>query len=209
MSTVELRRVPKQQRSREKYDRVLAVASMLVAERGNDAVSMREIAEGAELPISSVYQYFPDKNSILWTILSGHFDALEQKWLLELGQANNFSEVSECALALFDEFVVLCRSEPTFSRLWRSIQANAVLMELDQAFNERIADALLKQLQEIGVEVDRKRVWTNIFLMASLSGSALQLAFNDEKRCEEILAEFRRMIRAQLPMLESELGRRN
>ena len=203
MGTVDLRRVPKQQRSREKYDRVLTVASRLIAERGNDAVSMREIAEAAELPISSVYQYFPDKNSILWTILSGHFETLEKKWLLELQQTRSFSEVTDCALALFDEFVALCRSEPTFSRLWRSVQANAVLMELDQAFNERIADALLKQLQVIGIQVENKNLWTSLYLMASLSSSALQLAFNDEARCKDILAEFRRMIRAQLPKLDS------
>lgn len=202
MSAVELRRVPKQQRSREKYNRVLAVASKLIAERGNDAVSMREIAESAALPISSVYQYFPDKNSILWTILSSHFEVVEQKWLLELKEVRGLDDLIECSLALFDEFVALCRTEPTFSRLWRSVQANAVLMELDLAFNERIADAMLAQLKVIGVKGDHSQVWTSIYLMASLSSSTLQLAFNDEARCESILAEFRRMIRAQLPLLD-------
>lgn len=198
MVTVELRRVPKQQRSREKYDRVLAVAGELIAERGNDGVSMREIADAASLPISTVYQYFPDKNAILWTLFSAHFDKLEQAWLSELEQITSYEALVESSLILFDAFVDLCRLEPTFSKLWRSIQANAVLAELDQALNQRIADALSNKLTQLGFEGDRDQTWTSVYLMASLSSSALQLAFDDEARCEAILEEFRDLIRVQM-----------
>lgn len=198
MGAIELRRVPKQQRSREKYDRVLTVASQLIGERGNDAVSMREIADGAALPISTVYQYFPDKNAILWTLLASHFERLEQQWLAELAEVKHPAALTDTSLRLFDNFVELCRSEAVFARLWRCAQANTVLMELDQALNQRIATALVQRLEQLGVKQDSERTWNSVYMMASLSSSALQLAFNDEARCEAILAEFRELIRSQM-----------
>lgn len=63
-----LRRAPKQERSRERVDEILAVAKRLIGEKGTDAVKMREIAALAGGPISSVYQYFPNKSAIVATL---------------------------------------------------------------------------------------------------------------------------------------------
>src|SRR5689334_10767038 len=60
-----LRRPPKQQRSRGRVEEILAAAKKLIGEKGIDAVKMREIAALAGGPISSVYQYFPNKSAIL------------------------------------------------------------------------------------------------------------------------------------------------
>ncbi len=106
-SQIELRRVPKQQPSRERYDRVLQAARLLIAERGNDSVSMRQIAEAADVPIGSLYQYFPDKNAVLWTLMSEHFDAIEEQFLLDLQEVAGVPELTNLAIELFDRFVEL------------------------------------------------------------------------------------------------------
>lgn len=63
-----LRRAPKQERSRERVDEILAVAKRLIGEKGTSEVKMREIAALAGGPISSVYQYFPNKTAIIATL---------------------------------------------------------------------------------------------------------------------------------------------
>lgn len=77
-----LRRAPKQERSRERVDEILAVAKRLIGEKGRDAVKMREIAALAGGPISSVYQYFPNKSAIVATLhdrwSSDVYDMLEE-----------------------------------------------------------------------------------------------------------------------------------
>jgi AcrR family transcriptional regulator len=195
--TVLTRRVPKQQRSREKYERVLTAARTLIADRGNDNVSMREIADAASLPIGSVYQYFPDKNAVLWTLISGHFDELETDFMDRLERGRDVNELGAASLHLFDQFVRLCGSDPCFSRLWRSVQANNVLAELDKALNERIADAFHAKLITLGVSDPDNRHWTSSYLMAMLSSTALQLAFSEPERQDQLLDEFRKLLKSQ------------
>ena len=194
---VELRRVPKQQRSREKYERVLAEARTLIAEQGNDSVSMREIADAANLPIGTVYQYFPDKNAVLWTLMSDHFDKLESDFTSRLEEVHDLTGLSNVGLHLFDQCVQLCDSDACFSRLWRSVQANAVLAELDKALNQRIADAFQDKLKSLGFDDADGRFWTSSYLMAMLSSTALQLAFSEPDRRDQLLDEFRKLMKAQ------------
>ena len=62
------RRTPTQQRSRERQERILAVATQLIASKGSDSLKMSEIAERSEISIGSLYQYFPDKSSVIRTL---------------------------------------------------------------------------------------------------------------------------------------------
>ena len=49
------RRNPTQQRSRERQERILAVATQLIAAKGSDQLKMSEIAERSEISIGSLY----------------------------------------------------------------------------------------------------------------------------------------------------------
>ncbi len=60
-----LRRAPSQKRSRERVERMLTAASEVITEQGSDAMRMGEVAERAGVSIGSLYQYFPDKGSII------------------------------------------------------------------------------------------------------------------------------------------------
>lgn len=192
------RRMPRQQRSRDRFKKIVDVARKLIADRGNDAVSMREIALAADIPIASVYQYFPDKNGLLWTLIADVFETLETKWNADLKTVDSVVALNRAALALFDELVVQCEADICFSRLWISVQANAVLAELDHAFNIRIADTYADKLYELDEDANRDDAWHRTLLMATLSSTALQLAFQMEANRKAILDEFRMVLKQQL-----------
>lgn len=69
----DLRRVPTQERSRARLERILDIADTLFAEVGYDAGTMEEIASRAETSIGSVYQFFPNKKAL--------FAALQRRYL--------------------------------------------------------------------------------------------------------------------------------
>ncbi|MET7641087.1 TetR/AcrR family transcriptional regulator [Streptomyces sp. NPDC005438] len=68
------RRKPRQVRAELTRDRILVAAAHVFAEYGYAAGTTNRIAERARLSIGSLYQYFPNKDSILAELLLRHID---------------------------------------------------------------------------------------------------------------------------------------
>jgi AcrR family transcriptional regulator len=59
------RRRPVQERSRERFARILRATRALLLETGIEALSCESIAAAADVPVGTVYQFFPNKFSIV------------------------------------------------------------------------------------------------------------------------------------------------
>ena len=55
------RRRPAQQRSRERFDRILAAARTVLVDVGFESFTFDEVAKRAEVPIGTLYQFFANK----------------------------------------------------------------------------------------------------------------------------------------------------
>lgn len=66
------RRQPVQERSRRRVERIRAAALELLETHGVDAVTTRAIAHQAEVPVATVYQFFPNRDAILQEIVTDH-----------------------------------------------------------------------------------------------------------------------------------------
>ena len=60
--------------------KISEIALHLFAERGYAAVSMRQIASKVGLQVGALYNYFPDKQTILSELLTSHMENLLQTW---------------------------------------------------------------------------------------------------------------------------------
>jgi AcrR family transcriptional regulator len=65
---LELRKEPKQARARRTYEQILSTTAILLDEVGLDGINTNLIAEKAEVNISAIYKYFPNKYAILSTL---------------------------------------------------------------------------------------------------------------------------------------------
>ena len=74
-------RKPKQARSLERVNRILDVAEVIFIEQGYAAATTKEIAAVAEVPIGTLYQFFPDKEAILQALAERYSDLLDQQVL--------------------------------------------------------------------------------------------------------------------------------
>ena len=68
------RRKPQQVRAELTRERILAAAAHIFATHGYAAGTTNRIAEQARISIGSLYQYFPNKDSILAALLVRHID---------------------------------------------------------------------------------------------------------------------------------------
>lgn len=79
------RRQPMQKRARAKREAILAAARQLIEKQGLEAVTCIRVADMAQVPVGSVYSYFPNNVAII--------EALADTWLTDLRE--QFSAVEQ------------------------------------------------------------------------------------------------------------------
>jgi AcrR family transcriptional regulator len=62
---LEPRRVPSQDRSRKRVDAILDGLAELMVERGFEAINTHHVAERANVPVGTLYQFFPNKYALV------------------------------------------------------------------------------------------------------------------------------------------------
>src|SRR3954466_12041731 len=64
-----LRKLPTQARSRERVADILKATGILLGEVGYDGLSTNLIAERAQVPVGSIYQFFQGKDDIIAALI--------------------------------------------------------------------------------------------------------------------------------------------
>jgi AcrR family transcriptional regulator len=70
------RKEPKQQRSKETVDVILAATARVLVKEGFDRASTNRIAEAAGVSIGSLYQYFPSKEALVAALVERHMERM-------------------------------------------------------------------------------------------------------------------------------------
>ncbi len=79
-SSRELRRQPKQQRGRERVEKILDAAAAVFDEVGYEAATTHLIAAKAQTAIGSLYQFFPDKAAVFNAMELRHIERVKVMW---------------------------------------------------------------------------------------------------------------------------------
>lgn len=112
----ELRRKPVQQRSQERLERILDACAELLDEVGAGALTTKEIAARAQVPIGTLYQFFTGKQSLLAALarrnLRRYLDRLTRRLAAESPQ-----DVGGFVDLAVEEFVAMKRAVPGFAAL--------------------------------------------------------------------------------------------
>jgi len=94
----------KQQRSRDRRRQILSAATRLFGAKGIDRTSLTEIASHAKVPLSSIYDYFEDKQALVLAVPEDNFAALYEKTelLLLKGSSDPVAQLRITYLSNFD-----------------------------------------------------------------------------------------------------------
>ncbi|EUB74522.1 transcriptional regulator, TetR family [Pseudomonas sp. GM41(2012)] len=170
------RRNPTQQRSRERQERILAVATQLIATKGSDQLKMSEIAERSEISIGSLYQYFPDKSSVIW-MLAERYNAESRRCIEEaLGAVEDAQGLQAAYSELLDQYYEIVLATPAMRDIWSGMQADKQLMALELQ-ESRIAGGLLADtMLRVFPDSDALRVRESAFLIWHLGEATMRLA---------------------------------
>lgn len=100
------RRTPRQQRSRQTVEAVLAAVPLVVERYGVASITTNRIAEVAGVSIGSLYQYFPDKSSVFSALQERHVGDV-RNILERYVETHRSSSFSESVVDLVEELVDL------------------------------------------------------------------------------------------------------
>ncbi|MER7207382.1 TetR/AcrR family transcriptional regulator [Streptosporangium sp. NPDC000239] len=109
-----LRRRPAQRRSLERVERMLDECARLLDEVGYDALTTKEVARRAEVPIGTFYQFFPDKQGLARALALRNLDAFLGRVTARLTEVR-LSDWTEMVDLAIDEFVAMKRTTPGFA----------------------------------------------------------------------------------------------
>lgn len=173
-----LRRAPSQKRSRERVERMLRAASEVIAEQGSDAMRMGEVAERAGVSIGSLYQYFPDKGSIIRT-LADRYNALGRDCIEgELADVSDAEGFRAAFGGLIDTYYELFLAEPVMRDIWSGTQADKQLRDIDIVYGRVNGEILGRALKRVLPDVDPAEIDRTAFLVMSLGEAAMRLAIS-------------------------------
>jgi AcrR family transcriptional regulator len=190
---MELRHTPRQARSRERLDRVLAAADALLAAEGPAAFTTTRIAEWAEIPVGSVYRFFDDKEAIAEALAVRYWREFEAR--LAATPTRGADPVDVALDALAGAF----RERPGFLALWygglRSERVRARTRPVRQAF----AGLLGQRLRERWPRAeDRERASAAEMVVLAGDGLLREAFRRDPRGDARLLSESKRMLSAYL-----------
>jgi AcrR family transcriptional regulator len=121
------RKLPQQGRSRQTVEKILNAAAHILSDRGLEGFNTNAVAEQAELSIGSLYQYFPDKDTLTATLIRRHAAAFLTE--LQSAIAKTDTDFDDRIRALVRVAVAQQLMQPQLARL---LDVEAMRLPLDQ-----------------------------------------------------------------------------
>lgn len=110
-------RTPQQQRSRRRVAALLDAAAEEFAEQGFTAATTTGIAARAGVPIGSLYQWFPDKEALLYGLADRHLTEGASVLLAALDRAQAAADLESAVRVLVEATVEANAGDPRVHRI--------------------------------------------------------------------------------------------
>ena len=181
------RRLPVQERSRERVERILDTASDIVVKQGVDALSTRTIAAQAGVPVASLYQYFSDKDAILLALVGRDMAEMDEQVAADLAALTTYS-VRGIVETTMRAYVKVYHRRPAFMQIWLRGRTNAAIYDYGRDHNRRTAADLFAFVSDLGL-IQPETPPQVAELAVEIGDRCFQLAFETSLRGDDFLIE--------------------
>jgi len=200
ISSNPVRVAPQQERSTRRLAGFLEAAAELFVEVGYEAATMTAVAERSGSSIGALYNYFPDKQSIAFTLVNQYSQELEAHWkpLMEQAETLTHAEFAELFIERITEFV---QERPAFLKLF----AAPIRFRRDPAARKasRVAIANAFRAKNPSLSNDQSILAANVTLQI-VRGMMTQYEDSDSKGKVLVVAEFKKLLTLYLRDVLSE-----
>jgi AcrR family transcriptional regulator len=171
---LEPRKSPVQARSAASVDAILQATLQVLLVIGKEQLTTTKVAARAGVSVGTLYQYFPNKSSLLQAVLRRHmeavFSAVEQVCLQQRGRP-----LAEMSTALVDAFLVAKMSDGRESVALYAISSDIDGARIVQEMSRRILTAITSMLESASDRLVREPAMVASMLMSTMSGASRRM----------------------------------
>ena len=188
-SVTATRRVPSQERSRRRVERILDVAATQVVQHGVEALSTQEIAREAGVPVASIYQYFADKEDVLLALAGRDMDEMDGEVAAALSDVSA-AELTVATLVrlVMASFVRVYHRRRSFVEIYLRGRTNSALHRFGREHNEQLAVTLREYAVGAGL-AGPELTPARALLAVEVGDRIFQLAFEHDDEGDPDLIE--------------------
>jgi len=191
-----LRRVPVQQRSREKVERALQAADSLLEREGVTSLTLSRVAEEAGVSVGALYQYLPDREAIVGALSSMYYARLEARMddlIAGLTRERSADPVGEVIEAIAQMY----RGQSATRALRAGLQG-ADQLALGREHKQRMVAKVQELLLAYGIVAPDAPDTVARMVFFAADGVMHEVFATDEQGNAALLAELEVMLRAYL-----------
>lgn len=177
-----MRRKPRQARSQERVKRILDVAEELFITQGYTATTTNAIASLAQVPIGTLYQFFPDKAAILQALALRYGELLHQ----QLATIDD-TELATLPLSAYVDLLIdttdrFFTDNPGYHAIFMQVQGvMPELQEIEAAADAQLIQDLAKSLARRDTGLEPADYEAISFVLVKAIGTLLWLSLSQEK----------------------------
>lgn len=150
-SSAEPRKLPRQRRSAETVNRILAAAARIFDDRGYRSTTTNHVADEAGVSIGSLYQYFPNKDALLVALAERHVDEAAGRFGARLVSLREEQpSLDDTVRALLDLTVEVNDSSRLHAVLFADCPRTPALVERLGRFSELLVTEVAWHLERTG-----------------------------------------------------------
>ena len=193
------RRRPSQERSRDRVERILDATASLLRDLPVDKITTAAIAESAGVPIGSVYQYFPNKLSVLAELARRVMEQVDLKTASLIAEDFGVLPWDKAIDRAIDATMEGYSEQPGYIQLLLSIRPTPEFGAITDESNERVAAMLAMHpaLQEL-IPPDRIQLVTRSAIRAVNSLQDWALSVDDAEEASDIISEMKTLLKGSL-----------
>ncbi|MFD3517614.1 TetR/AcrR family transcriptional regulator [Streptomyces sp. NPDC058657] len=192
------RRRPVQKRSIERFERLLDACAELLDEAGYAALTTKEVARRAGVPIGTLYQFFSDRQGLTGALAARNLESYLERVAdrLEREAPGGVAGLVEVAV---DEFVAMRRTVTGFGVVDFGAAGQDHLLEPDRDNNTAVAGRLRALTASLTGVQDDADLEIAVRVALECADGVLRLAFRtDPEGDPQLIAECKRVLDSYL-----------
>ncbi|GEE02250.1 TetR family transcriptional regulator [Gordonia spumicola] len=199
------RKRPTQERSRRTFDAILSAARDVLIDVGFESLTCEQIAQRADLPIGTIYQYFANKYVVVCELDRQDTTAVSNELSAFAAEIPSL-KWPQLLEKFLDHLAELWRTDPSRRAVWLSVQSTPATRATASITEKVLAEQVARILAPLTPTSERERRQMMAEVLVHAAYSLLSFSVQEPHDHDKVVGELKRMLAGYL-LLEDAVSR--